>query len=53
MVQWLRLYLAMQGTQAQSLVRELRPSHASEQLSLSTMTRERVCTAVKHLTCCN
>ena len=50
MVQWLRLYLAMQGTQALSLVRELRPSHASEQLSLSTMTRESLhCSETSHV----
>ena len=39
MVQWLRICIAMQGTQVQSLVKEVR-SHVTEQLSLSSVTTE-------------
>ena len=39
-VQWLRISLAMQGTQVQSLVGELQFSHVAEQLSPCTTTKE-------------
>ena len=38
-VQWLRIHLAMQGAQVQSLVSKLRYPHAAEQ-NLCTVTTE-------------
>ena len=43
MAQWLRVYLAMQGSRVQSLVGELRFTHAVEQLGLHTTTTEPAC----------
>jgi len=39
-VQWLRISLAMQGTQVQSLAGELQFSHVAKQLSPCTTTKE-------------
>ena len=39
-VQWLIICHAVQGTLVQSLVRELRSQHATEQLSLHAATTE-------------
>ena len=40
MAQWLRVYLVMQGSRVQSLVWELRFTHAIEQLDPHTTTTE-------------
>ena len=39
-VRYLRIHLAMQGTQVQSLVKELKFPHAAEQLNLRVTTTE-------------
>ena len=49
---WLRIYTAMQGTQVQSLVRELR-SHVPQSNWASSPQTESPCATMKDSTLCN